>query len=190
MPNILTKHEKEENQTTKWQVDWNWGTNHEAYHDDMHMLMKESNIMRFSNNSFSCGKWEKSDIPCKHAITEIAFYREGPLTYISEWFRKDTFIRAFQLTINLVNSRRFWPTRPYGPKLTLYPRGYLIDMQRKGRERPLGKERQHKTYKGREAPQVWNLQCGRSQQEKLLDKANIISLLRTSPVLFIFFIPL
>lgn len=49
--NILAKLEKERNQSAKWEVDWNGVAEHEMSEDDVLMLMRESYVVRFANNT-------------------------------------------------------------------------------------------------------------------------------------------
>ncbi|XP_039129497.1 uncharacterized protein LOC120265617 isoform X2 [Dioscorea cayenensis subsp. rotundata] len=72
---------------------------------------------KLANNSCSCGKWDKSGIPCQHAMPAIAFHGLDPLNYISEWFKKETYLKAYQFNISAVKGRRFWPTSEEGPML-------------------------------------------------------------------------
>ena len=113
-PNIVSKIEKEKLKSGKWQVDWNGAASHEVYWDNPISQIKESFDVRISTMTCSCQKWDKTGIPCQHAIAAIVFHGENPLSYVSEWFKKDMYLRAYQFTINPVRGRRFWPISEEG----------------------------------------------------------------------------
>ena len=117
-PNIIAKLETERSKSGKWQVDWNGATEYEVHWDDVLLLVRETYVVKLANNICSCGKWDKSGIPCQHAMAAIAFHGADPLNYISEWFKKETYLRAYQFNISPVKGRSFWPTSKESPMLS------------------------------------------------------------------------
>ena len=91
-------------------MDWNVAAKHEVYWDDVLLLVRETYVVKLANNSCSCGKWDKSGILCQHAMAAITFHGVDPLNYISEWFKKETYLKAYQFNISPVKGRSFWPT--------------------------------------------------------------------------------
>lgn len=91
-------------------VGWSGAIKYEVYWNDMVLLMRESYIIRLVNNSCSCGKWDKSSIPCQYTMVAIAFHGVDPFTYRSEWFKKETYMRAYQFTISSIKGMRFGVT--------------------------------------------------------------------------------
>lgn len=50
-------------------------------------------------------------------MAAIAFDGKDPIDYISDWFKKDAYIKVYQYPVNPVKGRMFWPTSEEGPLL-------------------------------------------------------------------------
>lgn len=83
-PNILSKIEKERKMSGKWMVEWNGGTSHEVYWDNLVLYVREGYVVLLANIMCSCGKWSKTGIPCQHALAAIAFSGVDPIDYVSK----------------------------------------------------------------------------------------------------------
>ncbi|XP_039113801.1 uncharacterized protein LOC120249377 [Dioscorea cayenensis subsp. rotundata] len=114
-PNILARIEKERKKTSKWQVEWNGGASHEVFRDDLMQHAREGYVVMLACQSCSCGKWNKSGIPCEHALAVISFNGVDPVDFVAEWFKKETYVRAYSFTVNPVKGREFWPVSDEGP---------------------------------------------------------------------------
>lgn len=53
----------------------------------------------------SCGKLNNIGIPYQHAMVAIAYDGEEPLNYVFEWFKKDTYLKAYQFLVKPMNGR-------------------------------------------------------------------------------------
>lgn len=82
-PNIATKIEKERNKSMKWRVQWNGGASHELFFDDMVQHVRHGHVVRLENHSCSCGRWDKTGIPCELALAVIIFCGADPVSFLS-----------------------------------------------------------------------------------------------------------
>lgn len=62
-------------------------------------------------------KWDNSRIPCQHAMASIAFCGADSMEYVSHWFRKDTYLKAYESLVNPVKGREFRPSSVDEPML-------------------------------------------------------------------------
>ena len=106
-PNITAKLEKERQKSSKWLVEWNEDTKHEVYWDNLMMHVREAYVVILTEQKCSCGKWDKTGIPCPHAMVIIAFQEENPLNYVAHWFNKVTYLKAYQFFVSLVKDWEF-----------------------------------------------------------------------------------
>lgn len=116
-PNIVAKIEKERNKSGKWQVEWNGAASDEVFWYDPELHVRESYDVKLARKSCTCEKWDKTRIPCQHAMAAVAFHGENPFSYVSDWFTEETYLNSYQFTVNPVRSRMFWPTSEQGPLL-------------------------------------------------------------------------
>lgn len=63
-PNIVTKLDKERKKCGKWHIEWNGGSRHELYWDNLILHVREAYVVTLAEHVCSCGKWSKSGIPC------------------------------------------------------------------------------------------------------------------------------
>lgn len=82
--NIVAKLEKERNKATKWQVECNGGAIHEVLWDNLIYHARDAYVVRLGDHSRSCGKWDKSGIPCQHTLVATAFIGANPFDYVFE----------------------------------------------------------------------------------------------------------
>lgn len=99
-------------------MDWNGVIEHEVFSNYVLLLVRKTYMVRLSNSSYSCGKWDKSGIPCQHALAVIAFQVPDQLNYIHGWFKNNTYLRAYFFNSSSVKGRRFWPTSEESPLLS------------------------------------------------------------------------
>ncbi|KAK8943070.1 hypothetical protein KSP39_PZI008986 [Platanthera zijinensis] len=66
--------------------------------------------VELGSKSCSCNKWDLSGIPCVHAIACIFFKREKVEDYVDFWYRKNTFLKAYEHMLNPIKGQKEWPT--------------------------------------------------------------------------------
>ena len=88
-------------------MEWNGCLRHEVFWDNLVIHAREGYVVLLRNHSCSCGKWDKSGIPCQHAIAAVTFEVANRLDYVAEWFKKDTYLKAYQFPVNPIKGRQF-----------------------------------------------------------------------------------
>ncbi|GJU22648.1 (R)-mandelonitrile lyase-like protein [Tanacetum coccineum] len=61
----------------------------------------------------TCRAWQLSGIPCQHALAAIYFLHRDPKEYVSNWYKKDMFVAAYNHYIEGMNGMGQWPTTQY-----------------------------------------------------------------------------
>lgn len=74
-------------------------------------------MVQLGSHNCSCGKLDCSRIPCQHSHVVIAFDGADPFHYVSEWYKKETYLKAYQFPVNPVKGRSLWPISEDGPML-------------------------------------------------------------------------
>ncbi|KAD4179897.1 hypothetical protein E3N88_28488 [Mikania micrantha] len=95
--------------------------------EDMKKLQRHYDVIPGSNNIFevrsekyayavkieeqSCtyGSWQLSGIPCRHAVAVFGFVNKDPEAYVSNWFKKDMFKKAYKYGITPLKRSIHWP---------------------------------------------------------------------------------
>lgn len=92
-------------------------SSHEMYWDNLLLHVRESYVIKLADHMLSCEKWDKTGIPCQHAMAALAFAGVDPFEYVFEWFKKATYLKAYQFVVNPVKGRLFWLASEKGPLL-------------------------------------------------------------------------
>lgn len=66
-------------------------------------------IVNLQKMSCDCRRWDVSGIPCRHAWLAIQSRREDPLNYLSFNHTKAAFQLAYDIHLNPLPSKHFWP---------------------------------------------------------------------------------
>ena len=139
-PNIVAKMEKERNKSVKWRVEWNSGASHEVLWDDTVQHVRHGYVVRLENHCCSCGKWDKTGIPCEHAMAVIIFCGADPVSYLSDWFKKDTYLRAYKFSVYPLRGMMFWPISVGGPLVPPLVKRMAGHPAKKKKERAIRRE--------------------------------------------------
>lgn len=116
-PNIVARIEKERKRSLKWHVVWNGGVSHEVFRDDLMQYIREGYVVVLAGQGCSCGRWDKIEIPYENAVAAISFNGEDPLEYVTDWFKRETYLKAYNSTVNPVKDQEFWQISDEGPML-------------------------------------------------------------------------
>ncbi|KAL8156482.1 hypothetical protein AgCh_001542 [Apium graveolens] len=60
----------------------------------------------------TCRKWELNGIPCYHACACIALRNETRDHYISEWYKKEMYLKLYNTTLDPIVGPDFWEDIP------------------------------------------------------------------------------
>ncbi|XP_021746032.1 uncharacterized protein LOC110711901 [Chenopodium quinoa] len=65
----------------------------------------------------SCGAWQLSGIPCRHAIRAMVHAKVDPYNYISSWYSVKTYKQMYRHCIHLVPDMSQWPSMDAFPHI-------------------------------------------------------------------------
>ena len=65
--------------------------------------------VNLQNKSCTCREWDLLGIPCQHALAAINNNNESPEHYISHWYTKSTYMKAYSHSIQPVPGKMHWP---------------------------------------------------------------------------------
>ncbi|WOL04811.1 hypothetical protein Cni_G13533 [Canna indica] len=80
--------------------------------------MDNNYVVDLEQNSCSCRMWELTDIPCPHVISSIHWLGEDPTEYVHEYFKKSTYLRAYEHLIQPLNGKKMWAKVEFEPILS------------------------------------------------------------------------
>ncbi|KAL2944418.1 putative protein FAR1-RELATED SEQUENCE 10 [Bienertia sinuspersici] len=88
-----------------------------------HCLTLPSNVNQFQVNhrmdslavdlqakTCTCRKWDLTGIPCCHAVACIFWMHKNGEDFVSEWYKKDTYLKAYSGSISPCPGERHWPS--------------------------------------------------------------------------------
>ena len=70
-------------------------------------------VMDLVNRSCTCGQWDLTGIPYEHVVTCIYKSKEKLESYVDGCYKKDTFIKTYNLVINLVLGEEWRPKKEF-----------------------------------------------------------------------------
>lgn len=74
---------------------------------------KSTITIDLANRTCMCRVWDLTRIPCHLACTTIYLSKLQLEDYVSDCFKKDTFLKAYSHALNLVPGLKYWPSTPY-----------------------------------------------------------------------------
>lgn len=87
----------------KCKVIWNAHTGFEIM-DGGHRMTVD-----LRNQTCSCRTWRLRGIPCAHAICAFYHLNKQPQDYVEHWYRRDTFLKAYNYFIQPIPNMKMWP---------------------------------------------------------------------------------
>ncbi|OIT35395.1 hypothetical protein A4A49_03157, partial [Nicotiana attenuata] len=66
-------------------------------------------IVNLRRRTCTCRSWQLRGIPCAHAICAIYHQEEEPYNYVDHWYRKETFLKAYQYFLEPIPNMKMWP---------------------------------------------------------------------------------
>ena len=71
-------------------------------------------------------RWDLISIPCKHAVSAIAYKKEKAENYVHHYYKVETYLRTYSHLIQPTNGEEFWPKEASDkilpPKMLVQPR--------------------------------------------------------------------
>ncbi|XP_078436611.1 uncharacterized protein LOC144707382 [Wolffia australiana] len=65
-------------------------------------------VVDLRTRSCSCRYWNIRGIPCSHAITCIHWMKQDPVSFFTDWLKKDVYKLAYRNGIRPLNGRNLW----------------------------------------------------------------------------------
>ncbi|KAL2933974.1 Antiviral helicase SKI2, partial [Bienertia sinuspersici] len=70
----------------------------------------DSLVVDLQEKTCTCGKWDLIGIPCCHAVACIFWMHKNAEDFVSEWYKKDTYLKAYSGSISPCPGERHWPS--------------------------------------------------------------------------------
>ncbi|OMP05788.1 Zinc finger, PMZ-type [Corchorus capsularis] len=110
-PRILAKLEKHRQRVGTWNVDWNGGNHYEVYYENADTQTREAFAVSLIYRTCSCRLWDVCGVPCHHALVAITFEGKDPLDFIDDYFKKSTYMKAYEALLHPVRGLSYWEQR-------------------------------------------------------------------------------
>ena len=65
-------------------------------------------MVDLQNRDCSCRYWNITGIPCSHAIACIHWTKHDPVTFVTDWLKKDAYQVAYSHGIPPMNGKKLW----------------------------------------------------------------------------------
>ncbi|WOL00940.1 hypothetical protein Cni_G09653 [Canna indica] len=66
-------------------------------------------VVNLSNQSCSCRSWDLCGIPCKHVISCIAWMKDGPDKYVSDFYKREAYLKTYEHFMEPLRGKEAWP---------------------------------------------------------------------------------
>ncbi|XP_057248141.1 uncharacterized protein LOC125493779 [Beta vulgaris subsp. vulgaris] len=104
-PRIKSKLEKSKMDARGWLAFWD---GHFSY-GVREGLTQTRYVVSLLDKTCSCNAWQLSGVPCNHAVAAIWKAKEAPEHYVSHYFSKDTYLKAYLFPLEPLNGPQQWP---------------------------------------------------------------------------------
>ncbi|XP_074341298.1 uncharacterized protein LOC141678802 [Apium graveolens] len=122
-PRIKAKLDAAVKLSRKWQATWDGESKY------MVRYGTKSVTVNLDVKTCDCRAWELTGIPCPHAVAAIYDRRHQPLAYVSHYYTREMYLKAYTFSLPVLRGEDFWEMT--GKALMLPP-----DMPKKLRGRP------------------------------------------------------
>ena len=111
--------------------------------------------LSLNNKICSCGAWQISGIPCRHAIRAMMHANIDPHTVVSAWYSVRTYKQSYSFHINPIPDKEQWPA--YADLPTIMPPTLKRGVGRPSRNR---RREEGEDKKGKRTQTVKCKKCG------------------------------
>ena len=102
-PRIQDKLEVNKEATRDCTSTWSGGSKFEV-----HCKGKQF-VVDLDKHTCACYRWDLTSIPCKHAVSTIAYKKEKAENYVYHCYKVETYLRTYSHLIQPTNGEEFWP---------------------------------------------------------------------------------
>ncbi|WOL17260.1 hypothetical protein Cni_G26049 [Canna indica] len=71
--------------------------------------MDKIHVINLGNQTYTCRRWDLSGIPCNHAVSCINRMKEDPEKYISDYFKRDVYLKTYEFSLEPLTEKDTWP---------------------------------------------------------------------------------
>ena len=57
-----------------------------------------------------CRAWDLTGIPCEHVVAAIHDKRHQPISYVFDFYSRDTYLKAYNMSLQALKGEEFWET--------------------------------------------------------------------------------
>nr|XP_016461892.1 PREDICTED: uncharacterized protein LOC107785169 [Nicotiana tabacum] len=100
-------------QSMRCTIKWNGEYSYEVEDTSLRVVLKH--CVNMQAQTCTCRSWMLKGIPCAHAIAAMHFKNLDPINYISHWYHKSTYLKAYSTFIQPVSNMQMWPTSTNPP---------------------------------------------------------------------------
>ncbi|XP_009789750.2 uncharacterized protein [Nicotiana sylvestris] len=100
-------------QSMRCTIKWNGEYDYEVEDTSLRVVLKH--CVNMQAQTCTCRSWMLKGIPCAHAIAAMHFKNLDPINYISHWYHKSTYLKAYSTFIQPVSNMQMWPTSTNPP---------------------------------------------------------------------------
>lgn len=100
------KLEKNKVKSYDWKIEWNGSSGFELTHI---IDSRNKHTVNKATTTCTCREWDLVGIPCQHAVAAIYHESEDPEKYISHWYKKEMYLKAYKYIIQCVAGHEHWP---------------------------------------------------------------------------------
>ncbi|TXG61100.1 hypothetical protein EZV62_012463 [Acer yangbiense] len=96
-------------------------------------------IVNLLTQSYDCGLWELSGIPCKHALAIIAVKRSHGEDFMHQYLTKEAYLKTYKNVIHPIPDEAHWPHIQHNkvlPPMQKRMPGRLKKIRKRGPEEP------------------------------------------------------
>nr|XP_016450490.1 PREDICTED: uncharacterized protein LOC107775285 [Nicotiana tabacum] len=119
-------------QSIRCTIKWNGEYCYEVEDTSLRVILKH--CVNMQTHTCTCMSWMLKGIPCAHAIAAMHFKNIEPINYISHWYHKFTYLKAYSTFIQHVPNMQMWPTS-INPPIEPPPIKKMSDRPKKKRKR-------------------------------------------------------
>ncbi|GKV16808.1 hypothetical protein SLEP1_g27391 [Rubroshorea leprosula] len=101
-PRIRKKLEAHKIEAAKCRCEWNGRTQYDVWH------WKEKFVVDLIGKNCSCRAWDLTGIPCPHALSAIGLGNFDLDEFVSIWYKRVKYERAYNVPIMPCNGEKFW----------------------------------------------------------------------------------
>ncbi|GKU87145.1 hypothetical protein SLEP1_g1592 [Rubroshorea leprosula] len=101
-PRIRKKLEANKIEVAKCRCEWNGRNHYDVWH------WNDKFVVDLIGKKCSCRAWDLTGIPCPHALSTIGLSNCNPDEFVSNWYNRVKYERAYNVPIMPCNGEKFW----------------------------------------------------------------------------------